>query len=139
MSTGRSLPRSAAALLLGLAALSFTPACDGKNDTADDFCGREPALTYENFGKGFMAKHCAGCHSTLNPSGHRKGAPPGVDLDTYAGVKQWAYRTEVRALAAEPDMPPGGGPGPDELARLDEWLNCSVYPEILEETENAGR
>lgn len=77
-----------------------------------------------------MGVHCAGCHSSLNPDGHRKGAPAGVDLDSYAGVLQWAYRTEARSLGDNPGMPPGGGPSPAELERLEEWLHCSVFPEL---------
>lgn len=77
-----------------------------------------------------MGVHCAGCHSQLNPAGHRKGAPAGVDLDTYDGVLQWAYRTELRALGDNPEMPPGGGPSPEERERLEEWLQCAVIPEL---------
>ena len=58
--------------------------------------------------------------------------------DTYDGVLQWAYRTEARSLGDNPGMPPGGGPGPEELARLEEWLQCSVFPE-LEAAQAEGR
>lgn len=123
-----------AAVLCGMAALS----CGDREGDSGFSCDRDPPLTYDNFGRGFLGVHCAGCHSALNPDGHRKGAPAGVDLDTYEGLLNWAYRTEARALGDNPGMPPGGGPGPDELARLEEWLQCSVFPEI-EAAQAEGR
>ena len=122
-----------AASLSGLAALS----CGDSAEDSGFSCDRDPPLTYENFGRGFLGLHCAGCHSALNPDGHRKGAPVGVDLDTYEGLLQWAYRTEARSLGDNPGMPPGGGPGPQDLARLEEWLQCSVFPEIEAQLEEA--
>ena len=118
-------PRVPYALLIAATMLS----CSKSNDSGVS-CDRDPPLTYGNFGKGFMGKHCAGCHSSLNPDGHRKGAPLGVDLDTYDGVLQWAYRTHARAVGENAGMPPGGGPGPDELLRLEEWLECGVFPAV---------
>lgn len=130
----RPRARLSAAALFGAAALSCGAlgSCGGKDDDSADPCDREPPLSYENFGRGFMGVHCAGCHSSLNPAGHRKGAPSGVDLDTQAGVLQWAYRTEARALGDAPDMPPGGGPSEAERERLAEWLQCSVFPALAE-------
>lgn len=107
-------------------------ACGDNADDSAETCGRTPSLTYENFGKGYLAKHCVGCHSSLNPSGHRKGAPVGVDLDTYEFVLLWAERIDVRALGDQPSMPPGGGPSEEERARLEEWLTCSVLPAAAE-------
>lgn len=101
--------------------------CGGGDDTASDVCAeRDPPLTYDNFGKGFIAKHCVGCHSSLVAGNQRKGAPPGVDLDTYYGVVTWAYRVEARSLGDNPGMPPGGGPSEEERERLEEWLTCQV-------------
>ena len=91
-------------------------------------CGRAPPLDWENFGRGLMNKHCSGCHSSLLPVDLRHGAPPGVDLDTYAGAVAWAERVEARTLASE-DMPPGGGLSGDEQALLAEWLDCAVLPD----------
>jgi uncharacterized membrane protein len=103
--------------------------CGDEGDDSAETCGRTPSLTYVNFGKGYLAKHCVGCHSSLNPNGHRKGAPLGVDLDTYELVLDWAERIEVRSLGDSPGMPPGGGPSEEERARLEEWLTCTVVPE----------
>jgi uncharacterized membrane protein len=108
-------------------ALALVLGCAGKDaDSADAGCERTPPLTYDNFGKGFVGKHCGGCHSSLVSGEQRKGAPPGVDLDTYRGVVTWAYRVQARATADPPTMPPGGGPSGEELDRLTEWLECQV-------------
>lgn len=108
-------------ILLLLACALFGP-----EDSADRTCGRNPPLTWANFGEGFMTKHCTGCHSSLLPENLREEAPLGVDFDTYQGVLDWAPRIEARSLGEAPDMPPGGGPGAEELVLLAEWLTCEV-------------
>lgn len=90
-------------------------------------CDREPALTYENFGAGFLAKYCTGCHGSLQKQSQRANAPPGVDFDTWQGTLDWADRIWVRAVE-EGNMPPAGQPGADELARFAEWMECEVMP-----------
>ena len=111
-------------------------ACRSGADDSALACDREPALSFDNFGEAFMAKHCTGCHSVLHEGDLREGAPLGIDLNTYIDVLQWVERIEVRALE-NLDMPPGGGPSEDERAMLSEWLQCAVYPdkEALEETQ----
>jgi hypothetical protein len=102
--------------------------CGGApDDTGGADCARRPPLTWDNFGRGFMGKHCAGCHSSLHEGDMRKGAPAGVDLDTYGGVLQWVSRIEARTLSDPMTMPPGGGPSDEEVGRLREWLDCQVY------------
>ena len=103
--------------------------CASGSDTgaaAETFC-REPALTYANFGEGFMDKHCNGCHSSYLPEGMRSGAPVGVDLDSYPSVLEWVHRVEARGTGSAPTMPPGGGPEPVEVDQLEEWLLCNVW------------
>jgi len=102
--------------------------CGAGGETEDTACGREPPLDYANFGHAHMDTHCTGCHSALLPEGDRLGAPLGVDLDTYDGVLDWAERLAVRAVAPDPSMPPGGGPGDEELDRFQEWLDCTLLP-----------
>ena len=100
---------------------------DSASDTVD--CSRTPPLTWDNFGKGHMDKHCNGCHSVLIPDAQRQGAPSGVDFNTYADVLEWEERIRARATRAvldEPTMPPGGGPSDLELERTLEWLDCEV-------------
>ena len=112
----------------GLVLVALFPACAlfGADDSGGGPCGRSPALSWDNFGDGFMTKHCTGCHSSLLPEGMREGAPTSVNLDTYADVIQWADRVDARAVGDDADMPPGGGPSADERARLAEWLTCAV-------------
>ena len=76
-------------VLLGACGLTQT-------DTASPECDRAPALTYQNFGKGYMDLHCNGCHSSLLPEQHRVGAPVGVSFDTYKEVMDWLDRIEAR-------------------------------------------
>ena len=98
-------------------------ACGAPGDSAST-CDRDPPLSYENFGKGLMERHCTGCHSSLLPEGRRNEAPLGVDLDTWEGVVKWGTRIEVRSTGDSPDMPPGGGPTEEERQKLLEWLQC---------------
>jgi len=92
-------------------------------------CDREPPLDYDNFGVGFMARNCTGCHSSGLAEGDRFGAPELVDLDTLSAVDTWAYRIHARAIQ-DTTMPPGGGIPEEDLALLDEWLQCDVFEEI---------
>jgi hypothetical protein len=119
----------AAGVLFASAALS----CGGdKADSAEadgPDCSRTPALTWDNFGKGHMDKHCNGCHSVLIPEAQRQGAPAGVDFNTYADVIEWHDRIIARGtrkVLEEPTMPPGGGPSTLELEMSLEWLECEV-------------
>jgi len=109
-------------------------ACNDSNDSGVISCDREPALTFDNFGKSFLAKHCTGCHSVLQEGDLREGAPLGIDLNTYADVLNWADRIEIRSID-NLDMPPGGGPSEVERGMLEEWLECAIYPD-LETLEN---
>ena len=90
-------------------------------------CDRDPPLTWENFGQGWMEKHCTGCHSSLVRDDQRNGAPTAVNLDTWDDMLRWGARIEARAIV-DVDMPPGGGPSEEERAMLGEWLECAVYP-----------
>jgi hypothetical protein len=115
-----------AAALLALAGCGADPKDTG--GPADD-CDRSPPLDWHNFGKGFVDKHCNGCHSVLYEGGRRQGAPVGVDFNTYEDVLSWRERIRARSTTAvldTPTMPPGGGPSTEELARLEEWLSCEV-------------
>jgi uncharacterized membrane protein len=113
---------------LGFALLAGTGGCAVEAGDSGT-CGRTPALSYDNFGKGYLQQYCTGCHSSLVPESHREGATPGVDFDTYEGVLTWAERIDARATGNDPSMPPGGGPADDEVERLSEWLSCTVIPE----------
>lgn len=114
---------------VGLLSLVFFIAvlsgCEGPS------CDREPALTYDNWGEGFIATFCVGCHSALIEGEPRKGATVGVDFNTYGDVLNHAQRMAARSTGAEPDMPPSGGPSAEDVALLDEWLTCTVIPDAM--------
>jgi len=90
-------------------------------------CSHEPALTYDNFGKGFATQFCTGCHSSLVPEEHRMDAPEDYNFDTYEGIVWWADKVEI--AVAEGEMPPGGGPTHDEKRLFAEWMACDVMPD----------
>jgi hypothetical protein len=98
-------------------------------------CEREPPLDYANFGRGFMATYCTGCHGSLLPVDERNDAPVTVDLDSYADVLRHVARIEDQTLRESPPMPPSGGPDEEDLAKLEEWLVCSVGPAAAEAGE----
>lgn len=136
----KSVPLSGARAAGVAAMVLLLAACGSGADSAENVCAeRGPPLTYDNFGKGFISKHCVGCHSSLIAGNQRKGAPPGVDLDTYYGVVTWAYRIESRSLGESPGMPPGGGPSESERARLEEWLSCQVLRDADAQQAQGGR
>ena len=105
---------------------------DGADSGGVDSTCRQPALSYSNFGEGFMDKHCNGCHSSYLPEGSRGNAPLGVDLNSYADVLSWVHRVDQRATGDAPTMPPGGGPEPSEVRQLEEWLRCAVWDDAIE-------
>lgn len=129
----------AALLLLGVACGDGAPgdtASDGDTDTTgeqvdytDVECGREPALTYDNFGDSFMTRYCTACHTANYAGDDRYGAPEGVNFDTYDDVKAHARLIQAFAIGDDPPMPPGGGPSTEEKLKLSEWLTCTVIPE----------
>jgi uncharacterized membrane protein len=83
------------------------------------------ALTYEGFGRGFMAARCQICHG--QPSEDRKGAPGGYDFGTVEDVRRWKDRIFARAAADNTTMPPGpDDPPASEREKLAEWLACGA-------------
>lgn len=113
-----------------LLAMGLFLGCNASEEEADP-CARTPSLDYANWGRGFMSKHCTGCHSAIVPDDHRNEAPIDVNLDTYDDVLHFSGRIEARVLmGGDEAMPPGGGPTEEELDLLDEWLQCSVYPDL---------
>jgi hypothetical protein len=116
----------------GLAALlaGALLACGEGKDSGEEAgpCDRDPPLTYNNFGRGYLEKHCTGCHSSDMPEGRRGEAPLGVDFDTWELVLQWAERLQARGSGENPTMPPSGGPDEGERSLFQEWLDCEVFP-----------
>lgn len=118
-------------LALVTAFLAVLTACDdvilGDEGTFSYNCERDPPLTYENFGEGYIGKWCRGCHSADQREGQRNDAPPDVNLDTFDDVVLWADRIWARSVETD-GMPPGGGASQAETDQLAEWLRCEVYP-----------
>lgn len=80
------------------------------------------ALTYEAFGRGFMARHCDRCHTDAT-----SGAPSGYRFDTHDDVHRHSARIFVRAAGPNVTMPPGPeDPSADERDQLAEWLACGA-------------
>lgn len=82
-------------------------------------------LTYDNFGRGFMAANCQTCHG--QPSQDRKGAPGGYDFGSVDDVRRFKDRIFARAAADNTTMPPGPDDPPEnEREKLAEWLVCGA-------------
>jgi uncharacterized membrane protein len=80
------------------------------------------ALTYESFGRGFLASHCNTCHTAS-----KSGAPSGYRFDTLEDVHRHRARIFARAAGPNVSMPPGpADPPEDERDRLAEWLACGA-------------
>lgn len=110
-------------------------ACQSQEPVEGPDCSRAPALTYENFGRGFLERNCTGCHSSyLTDMAERNYAPISVNLNTYADALLWVDRIDVRTVEDQ-DMPPAGGLSSNDLDMLHEWLACDVRPnaQALEE------
>ncbi|MBC8071095.1 MAG: hypothetical protein IAG13_22410 [Deltaproteobacteria bacterium] len=121
------------AALLGFALLL---ACDAGDDDDDDSSGGSsdgaaidcedgPVITYDTFGRGFLAAYCNGCHGSQVVD--RKGAPATIVLDDRDSVTMLTERIFARVLppgGAPPTMPPAGGITNDDRERLRVWLTC---------------
>ena len=92
-------------------------------------CPTNSTLTYDNFGKAFMAQYCTSCHSATVTGASRKDAPTTVNFDTAAHTVE--HRALIdRVAGAGPNhvntfMPPED-PRPTEAERrqLAEWTAC---------------
>ena len=117
-------------LALVTAALAVLTGCDdvllGYDGSFTGNCDRDPPLTYDNFGQGYVGKWCTGCHSADVRMNQRSGAPLDVNLDTYDDIIAWVERIDERSVKSA-GMPPGGGASEAETDKLGEWLRCSVY------------
>jgi hypothetical protein len=104
------------------------------------------ALTWDNFGQGFMAKYCTSCHSSLLTNSHRNGAPYLHDFDSLYGVMRidgprsdhideqagWGPKAQNNLMpGARCPSVPGGGldedcvqPTGQERTNLAVWLAC---------------
>ena len=93
---------------------------------AADVCSDPAAPTWDNFAQGYIQTWCTPCHAAALTGADRQGAPPGLDLDTYADVVAWGERIAEAATGPSPTMPPLGGVDPADVARLGDWLACGA-------------
>ena len=56
------------------------------NPTEVGECPPDSQVTWDTFAKGFLQTQCTQCHSALYEGDNRRGAPDGVDFDTYEGA-----------------------------------------------------
>jgi hypothetical protein len=95
------------------------------DDGGEPDCENGPVVTYDTFGRGFLAGYCNGCHGAAVVD--RQGAPPDVVLDDRDVVSAYGDRILARVLPEDeglPAMPPAGGVTPEDSERLIVWLTC---------------
>lgn len=89
-------------------------------------CPNGTSLSWSRFGRAYIRKYCASCHSGTLSGGSRLGAPDDVNFDSAADVL--AHRVTILGVAA-PDngtMPPAVPVPAGERALFREWLNCGA-------------
>jgi cytochrome c5 len=95
-------------------------------------CPADNKLTYDNFGKGFIATYCLTCHSTSVTGDKRNGAPPDHNFDKLSDVDLLSMHIDEYAgsgpASTNTHMPPKGSKAPsdDERAKLSQWIACKV-------------
>jgi uncharacterized membrane protein len=81
-------------------------------------------ITYDSFGRQFLASNCNICHAADSPN--RQGAPATFTFDTLDQVLSHRDRIYDRATGDRPTMPPGPGkPAASDRQQLAEWLTCA--------------
>ena len=92
-------------------------------DSADACDALEYDVTWANFGDGFFANYCRGCHSALTPN--RYDAPESINFDTLEEVR--ALESLIRTTVIdEQSMPVGGGVYDQDLEFLGYFLDCGL-------------
>ncbi len=111
-----------------LALIALLAACSKETTLEDTPCPTGGTkLTYDNFGRTFLATYCQTCHG--QPESERKGAPSSFDFGTLDAVHAHADRIFVRAAGDNTTMPPGPDDPPrTERDHLAEWLSCGAPP-----------
>lgn len=128
------MPALRKATLRSLVALALAAtACHSHEETTPSGaeCPEESTLTWDTFGKQFMASYCTRCHSSALSGAQRQGAPNDHNFDSPEGVRDELEHVDGQA-AAGPDVMntgmPLGDPTPteDERRQLGEWLACGA-------------
>ncbi len=109
-------------------AVLLLAACGSETTLDDTPCPSEgTTLTYDGFGRAFLATHCQTCHGQSEAD--RQGAPSNYDFGTLDSVRSHRSRIFARAAADNVSMPPGPeDPPAAERRKLAEWLACGAPP-----------
>jgi uncharacterized membrane protein len=111
-------------ILFAIAAIVM-PACDLVEIDQYPCPKGGTTLTYDNFGRTFMASWCNRCHSA--EPGMRDGAPDDYVFDTLDQVRKHKDRIFARSATTNDSMPPGPVDPPlAEREKLAEWLACGA-------------
>lgn len=114
------------ALLAGFAILCFAAGCGPSEELEDALCPEEGTdLTYENFGRDFIDRHCQYCHGSWVEE--RRGAPIAYTFDDHESVTYFVENIYARAAGDNTSMPPGPDDPPvEDRDALAEWLACGA-------------
>ena len=93
----------------------------GENGDVGDASLTTDPVTYTEHIKPILDRRCTGCHSSALGGVDRRGAPLGVDYDTYQAAKVSADDAEKRIQAGV--MPPGQPLPSDEKVLFEEWID----------------
>lgn len=101
-------------------------ACGPSDEFEEAICPEEGTdLTYENFGKTFMDRHCQYCHGSWVEE--RRGAPGAYTFDDHDSIIDQAEHIYNRSAGDNTSMPPGpDDPDVEERDMLAEWLACGA-------------
>jgi uncharacterized membrane protein len=113
-----------------LTALALALAACGSDEPepSDLTCPEGNTLSYQNFGRQFVADYCVSCHAGALPVSARQGAPLDQVFDTSAQLRAKAGLLQ-REVTLEQRMPFGpSSPKPTDQARLafGQWLACGA-------------
>ncbi len=131
-------------LLLGLLGLTACePEVPGVVDGSEEGCApaREAEVTSQAYFDDTMVPtifepYCSYCHWSSRTDDARHGAPVGLDYDVFEGATSRNGATWFRVSTY--NMPPMGRvPTLDEMAVLNEWLNCT-FPAAGDDDDSAG-
>jgi hypothetical protein len=90
-------------------------------------CPPDSFLDATNFGVPFFTTWCTGCHSSdLVGDAERQMAPSEYNFDSIDVIRTNLLHAYSTAADDHDDMPPAGGPSPEDRERLGEWLACGA-------------
>ncbi len=89
-----------------------------------DACASPP--TWDTFARPLLDTWCNACHGSEVEGALRSGAPVDVALDDYVGAVAWGARIAERTYGPTGGMPPSGQISAEDLALLEEWINCGM-------------